>query len=473
MDERSHHQHSMPPAQDGRGFRQQQDRPSPWPGAAPASAHDAPIAGAEYRDTQAWHAQPGMPSYPQAASLANGHGTDPQGPARYAYAPGFVMPGAASGQAPRMSAHGATIGTPQAPGGAPLHHGFAHAPEAWQHGATAAVAAHEPPQAWAYQTPHGLQLVQPGAAAYAHQPDAFTGGRPARRRVRWETIVPAAAVTCLVAAIGLFISDFDRMTGRDGAGAEATAARTTEAPDVVATDAAPTSGGDSAEVVAQARGLFERGRFEDAANMLHPLLDTATPDPTAVRLHDQVDAAATRNRALLGRLSRERAAGRWTAVVSTIGELQSLRPLSKDLVALRATARRTARAQAIVAKARTLMAKRRDAEALAVVERGLANGRNRKLEALREQLSARMSAPSTARSNPAGSRGAPPRPGGAAARPSAPARPPSNVPQGAIPTRPDLPNPTGGGASVAPAVGAGGGAGGTNCHEHDGVRECH
>lgn len=493
MDQRSHHQPPMPNAPDGDGLGQQQGRPVPWPGAAPAQLappqrSPMPVV---HHEVLPWQTQGSMPDH-HPSPQGHGHGThvgiQPQArpTPQYAYAPGFVLPGAAGGQAPPMSAHGATIGTPvPQPVGIPAaHEQVPAAPAEWQHGAVAAVAAHGPPQAWAYQTPQGLQLVQPGAVAYAEQPPAaVTGagsGSNARRRVRWETIVPAAAVTCLVAAVALFIADFDRMTGRSSDATSASAARAVEPTgDASTSDVAPASdaaAGDAqaAEVVAQARQLFDKGRFEDAANLLHPLLDVESPDAAAVALHDRVDAAATRNRALLGRLARERSAGRWTAVIGTIGELESLRPLSQDLTKLRATARRAARVQAVVAKARSLMARRRDAEALAVVERGLEAGRNPKLEALGEQLSARMAAPATRRPSSTGDRRAPLPAGGAAARPNGgPAvRPPANVPQGAIPTRPDVPNPTGGAGSVAPTV-SGGGAGGTTCHEHDGVRECH
>lgn len=492
MDERPHHESPLPTAQDGHGLAQPHDRPTPWPGAAPAPA-GAPIAGSlpyhaplqhggqpPTHAFQPWQSQGGMPAaYPQAPSHHGGHpfheGAGQPTP-QYSYAPGFVLPGAAAGQAPPMSAHGATIGSPPAGPALAGHVAFGHgdgapAGTAW-HSGSAALVPQELPQAWAYQTPHGLQLVQPGAAAYAAQP-ASAG--EARRRIRWETIVPAMAVTCLIAALGVFIADFPRMTGRDQPSADAAAARTVETADDASSAPMATStadAGDTAGVVEQARGFFEQGRFDDAANLLHPLLDVESPDPAAVTLHDQVDAAAARNRALLGRLSRERSAGRWSAVVGTIGELEGLRPLSKDLVQLRGTARRALRVQAIVTKAKGLMARGRNAEALAIVERGLEPGRNRTLEKLREQLSARMAAPAARPSSMPGSRPAPPRPGGAAARPSRPAQPPANVPRGAIPARPDLPNPTGGGSSVAPAVAAGGG-GGADCHEHDGVRECH
>ncbi len=79
-----------------------------------------------------------------------------------------------------------------------------------------AIAHPEPPQAWAFQTPHGLQLVQPGTvAAMAPTPVEGRHSHRMRRRVRWETIVPMVAVLCLVASIGFFIHDFDRITGRD------------------------------------------------------------------------------------------------------------------------------------------------------------------------------------------------------------------------------------------------------------------
>lgn len=495
MDERSHHQPPMPNAQDGRGFGQQQGRPRPWPGAAPSShamAHHAsmpaPAHQVAHHDVLAWQAQGGMPAQQPLHGHdhgAHGAGIQPQAlpTPQYAYAAGFVLPGAAGGQAPPMAAHGATIGTPLPhAAGMPAHAQAPGAAAAWQHGSVATSAAPEAAQAWAYQTPQGLQLVQPGAAAYAQQPMAAVAGAgsgpAARRRVRWETIVPGAAVACLVAAVALFVTDFDRMTGRDAGSVTTSPARAMESAgdaDMSAplTEAAAGTG-EVAAVVAQARRLFELGRFEDAANLLHPLLDVASPDAAAVTLHDRVDAAAARNRALLGRLARERSAGRWSAVVGTIGELEAVRPLSKELTKLRGTARRSARVQALVGRATGLMAKGRDAEALAVVERGLELGPNRRLEAMRERLSARLAAPAT-RPSPAAGRREPPPAGGAPARSNAgpTVRPPANVPQGAIPARPDLPNPTGGGASVAPTVSGGGATGGASCHEHDGVRECH
>jgi hypothetical protein len=416
------------------------------------------------------------------------------------------MPGANSGQAPPMSAHGGMIGMPQAlpqdhapqyyapqqqvqqyhvpqqlqhhhphsmqhaaAHGQPMYHGM-HAGASG--GGPAMPSAQAAPQAWAFPTPHGMQLVQPGMTVSHVAPMVAGTGMPGTRRIRWETIVPAAAIACLLAALALFISDFDRITGRDGAASAATGStQEASAADSGDTDAAASSSGDAAEIVAQAKALYAQGRFEDAANLLHPILDVEQPDAAAVALHDQVDAAKVRNDQLLARLARERAAGNWAAVNVTIGQLARLRPLSKSLVELRATARQAVGRAGAIARAKALMAQGRDTAAMAVIDREIAKGSTAQLEAMREQISAKRAAPSTGGGG-AGAQ-APPSSGGRST--SQPAvRPPANVPAAAMPPRPDLPNPTGGTGSGAAAVGGGAAAaGGSNCHTHDGVVSCH
>ncbi|MCW2923955.1 MAG: hypothetical protein JWM98_1359, partial [Thermoleophilia bacterium] len=126
MDERSRHPYPEHP---------QAPATAPWP-TAPAPQPGAPISG----------------HLPHAGG-------------------GFVLPGAANGQ-PALSAHGGTIGLPLAP---------EHAAPA-----IATLPGHAPvpapmppahpmstlPQAWAFPTPYGMQLVQSGqpAQAYAAAP---------------------------------------------------------------------------------------------------------------------------------------------------------------------------------------------------------------------------------------------------------------------------------------------------------------
>lgn len=335
---------------------------------------------------------------------------------------GFVLPGAPSGHPPMSAAQG-FVGDPQPPYAAPA-------------------------QAWGFPTPNGMQLVQHGAlpvyqplpaghaqpqplqaspqqpwlqpaaatlaAAPALEAPAAAGAAPQRmgRRVRWETIVPAVAIMCFVAAVGLLIADFDSITGR---AKPATSARTTTpvggagASDPAATGDAPLDGavpaGDAGatasakQLLAESRAYLAKGNFEAAATTLDPLLAADAPLPAVTRLSTKVAAAATRNRSLLQQLTRQQSAKDWAGAVVTIGQLKALRPLSPQLAA----DLRQARAKLLLAKttART--------------------------------------APKASPSN-ASSQRAPATPG--AARGSG-AKPPSAVPSNTLPPRPDAPKPAG------------------------------
>lgn len=445
---------------------------------------------------------------------------------QYQYAPAFVMPGTPSADGQPMSAHGGMIGLPgqQPPAdampmlhGGAAHHGHAQQPpqhqsappqHGGQHGAHG-MAAHHPhgapapqyaphqamhtqphasmhgatamdpyaqPQAWAYPTPNGLQLVQPGTQPPAVAAAAQAPG--ARRRMKWETIVPAAAVACLIAAIGLFISDFDRITGRDSLSTGTQAASSEQAKDT--DDAASGSGDGTAEdteaVLEEADALFVDGRFEDAANLLHPLLDVDSPDPKVVELHDRIDAAGERNTALLAQVQRQRRAGNWAGVIGTIGQLEQLRPLSPNLTQLRGSARRAMVTQRAVRRAKGLVGQGRDGDALRVIDTALKAGPSRQLSKLRSQIMQRRAA--AARRSNAGSGGG----GGAATSPPAAggnrtggstARPPATpVNPGSRPPVPNVPNPNTSGAGAGAGAVAGGGMG-ANCHTHGTVTECH
>lgn len=440
MDERSHNPFPHPPQQpDAHGIA-----PMAWRHGDAHAAHGAAHSG-----------EPASQQFQYAAS-------------------GFVLPGATPGHAP-MTDDGGTIGVPAHQ---PVSEGMpaGTAGRAWF--ASTAAFPHGQPQAWAFPTPHGLELVHPAASSRQH-PGAGPGAPAAaaavqhRRRLRWETIVPGSAVACVVAAAALFISDFDRITGQEVTAGEPVASTAA----VGATADAP-AGGDASAVVQQAAQLLEAGRFDDAANMLNPLLDQASPDESAVALNDKVHAAAKRNRALLRRLQRQRRAARWPAVITTLEQLEQLRPLAPAHLKLRRQARVAVMRRNAITRATALMAKGRDAEALAVIERALRAGPNKRLEALREQVSARRATPSAGPSG-ASSGGISGGHAGHARRPAAPApggqpsgasnvRPPASVPAGAIPQRPDVPNPASAQGTGASAVGGGGG-----CHQHDGVVECH
>lgn len=418
MDQRS--QHSYPAAMP--------DGPAPWPQQAPA-LH----AGAHHVGAPVAHS-------PQ---FQYDHGA-------------VVVPGSSQHQPPPMTSHDGMIGMQSPVYGHVAHHGVG-APQQPAHvqlpGHAQFVAQAQQPQAWAYPTPNGMQLVQSGPTpTLVQDPSAAIGVGTTRRRVRWETIVPIVAVTCLVAAIGVFIMDFDAITGRDvPAAAQQTAVDPVAAPPT-STDPEPTRASPAA-AMKQARALVAKGRFDAAARVLTPLTTGAAPNANAVKLRSKVTAAGARNRALLSQLSTHRRAGEWQAVITTIGKLQQVRPLSRDLVRMRSNARRAMRAQA----ARRAALKRADAASASSRTRGV--------------------------SGPPPAGGQPP----AATAASTP-RPPANVPAGGIPTRPDLPNPTGGGGGAVgggpatskppatkPAAAAtqGNGDGGCTWMIMDGVSMCH
>jgi hypothetical protein len=470
MDDRAQHGYPQATHADGRGAEHGQ---APWPSFQAPQA-GAPIAG------QAPYPGPGAPAQhaPQQQAQPFGQHAPVQAQGmQYQYAPGFVMPGAPTNAQP-MSAHGGTIGMPMQPpahgdtmpmlhGGAQQHHHvFQPAQQAvppqpamamqpgvpmQQHGqhppmhGAAAVDFASQPQQWAYPTPDGLQLVQPGNAANgAHYSMSAAARRPGGRRMKWETIVPAAAVVCLIAAIGLFISDFDRITGRDASTGSAAAtstkaiARDSDAGAATDTDAGAVAAtpADVDATIDEAAKLFEQGNFEDAANLLHPMLDVASPDERVVELHDRIEAAGARNEALLARLGRQRNAGQWSAVIATIGQLEQLRPLSPSLTQLRASARK-----AITA---------------------------RRAAAAKARAKARAAAPSTSVNGGGSHAGhhAPAAGGHSHANTSA-------VPPATAPKAPSVPEPP----KQNPTTGGGGGIGaaptGSSCHTHDGVTECH
>jgi hypothetical protein len=396
MDERPHNgQHYPQPPQ--------QSHVAPWPTDAAPSAH-APISDQ-------------MPHAPQAQPSAQ----------QFQYAAsGYVLPGAPQGQAP-MSAHGGTIGMAQphaAPAGSmPMLNGGA-----------AAAAAQDPfaqPQAWAFPTPQGMQLVQGGPAAQHHQqyqqhqhaPTSMMAMAPAatavraQRRLRWETIIPAAAMACLVAAVALFISDFDQITGRESSTPSAAQVGAKSPATIPTTPAAtePTgSGTTDAEAIAAARKLFAKGQFDEAKHLVHPLVARATPNAVAVALHARIAAASARNTALLTRLSKQRREQQWSGVVSTINALAALRPLSADLTALRIRAKQAASASTHHA-----------------------------------------AAPSTNVGSTKRTHGATPPAAGGTGHATTGARPPASVAPSAMPPRPDAPNPISGHGTGAGAVGGG------------------
>lgn len=337
---------------------------------------------------------------------------------------GFVLPGAPSGQQPLSGAHG-FVGTAQ--------------PRSLEQ---------SPPQAWGFPTPHGMQLVQHGAlpvyqpmapAPQLQQPPqqhwlqpapaggsgAFVSAAPQRmaRRVRWETIVPAAAIMCFVAAVGLFVADFDSITGRAKpaaaarsdaplTGAGAGASDLTTSKNLVLDGTAPTGSAAATtaakQLLAESRAYLAKGSFEAAATTLDPLLAADAPLPAVTRLSTQIAAAARGNTALLKQLTHQQAARNWAGAIATIGQLKALRPLSPQLAA----DLRQARAKLLLTATGT-------------------------------------TAPTASPSN-AGSQMAPAtpvRPTGSAAKP------PASVPSGNLPPRPDAPKPAGNAAGGGGALG--------------------
>lgn len=237
-----------------------------------------------------------------------------------------------------MSAHGGTIGVAQPqvmsggmaqplPAPIPMH----HAPhmQAQQQLHAPMHDAYGRPQAWAFPTPNGMQPLQPGATSMA-QPQHGAIGMPTARRMRWETIVPALAVICLVAAIGLFMHDFDRITGRDMKSSNASTTTPSAEQDVEA-------GGTAPEAVEPA--------------------PTDAPMTTAPVTKARYDALAAR-------LAKERRAKQWPAVIRTIGQMEQVGPLNRSLVSLRTRARAAmtaARARAKADAARAAAAAKRAA----------------------------------------------------------------------------------------------------------------
>ncbi|MCW2927903.1 MAG: hypothetical protein JWM86_1871 [Thermoleophilia bacterium] len=483
MDERSQHQAPAYPQQQ---VDQTALAPAPWPQYAPPQ-HGAPMAGhvPHAAPMQQQYAQPHQ-QYAQAQPAAPGPTMQ-----QFQYAAqGFVLPGSASNQQPQMSAHGGMIGAPQQ---ADFQHGQAMP---LVNGTAAAFdPALQQAQTWAFPTPHGMQLVQQGAPAhvpmpqhvpglaghahpqqYAQQPLAVVQGAglsipPAtRRRMRWETIVPAAAVACLCAAIWLFISDFDRITGRDSTGAPASQQVAGVGSDAATKDA---GAGDAAEIVKEATALYEQGSFDDAANLLHPILDGDSPDPAAVALHDKVDAANERNKALLTRLSAQRRGKQWGGVVATVGLLEQLRPLSPDLVTLRTQATRAIGFDRAFRTASTLARQGRSTRALAVIAAALKAGPNARLQALQTQFQGtRTTTTGGGRGSSTAPRrgtGMPPKAEGTTGGTTQKLPPKGNAGPVTIPKIPTT-NPI---SSPGTGAGAVGGGPAANCHTHEGVQSCH
>jgi hypothetical protein len=354
-----------------------------------------------------------------------------------------------------MTSHGGMIGVPAPMQGYVSPHGVqARVAVAVNPMQASAVGLDQHTQAWAYSTPSGLQLVHPGPTPVMVDPrSSATTGAGMRRRIRWETIVPMIALTCLVAAVGVLVADFDQITGRDVGAAGPQPAAAAPAPaqaDAASSKKVPAGTDTASDTISQARSLLAKGRFADARNMLRPLVAMTPPNAQAVKLSASATAAGARNQALLRKLATQRRSSDWSGVIATIGALEQVRPLSIDLKKLRGNAIRARRAQAVRRKA-----------------------------ALQQRVAA-AKAPTRASGPP---------PAGGQPRPSAgSARPPANVPAGGIPARPDLPNPTGGGGGAA-AVGGGpaapastpkpsasstpaGGSGGCTWMVMDGVSMC-
>jgi len=283
------------------------------------------------------------------------------------------------------------------------------------------------------------------------------------------------AVLCLFAAVAVFIADFDRMTGRTGGdtGSQARSAKSEEATSVDATTetAEPTDGADAAQVVAEVSAMMDEGRYDEARVLLAPLLDIAEPDPAVVELSTQLEASAARHTALVQRIDAQKAGKRWSGVIESINQLEELHPIDAAFQQLRVTAG----VERAHARATALMKLGRLTAAATVVDAALKQGPSPKLERLRAEIRAKYSATSTPATVPATTMSgggahsggthptSPPTPGGRPASTTG-ARPPANVPAGALPPRPDAPNPgaTGGGSPTGqPATTGNGAAAGT------------
>ena len=329
-----------------------------------------------------------------------------------------------------------------------------YAPQTYQHGAAAiALPATTPAptfvaadgRTYAYATPQGFDLMQ-GALAHAGVVAAASAAAaPApsgAQRLRWETIIPAMAAVLLLCTVVLFVLKFDAITGRDQLAKSTKPAATTKVP-------AP-SAEDQAASLEQARSLTNLGRYDEAKAMVDPLLAVKEPLDGVAALSSQIETSSARNDELLAQLGKQRQAGSWMGVVTTIGQIKALRPLTTDLVTIRNNAQaRVNAAQRTKKRARVAAAARRTA---AAKRRRAAKARSTQRTAPR---------PNT-------------RPG--ATRSTSAATPPARVGSGAMPPRPSVANtgaaPTGGGVTgTQPAVTGGGG--GSSCHTHGGVSECH
>lgn len=270
-------------------------------------------------------------------------------PARQASTP-FVLPGALPSQA-QLSAHGGTIGLAVTD---PLDlHAFSGHPQ----------------QQWAFATPHGYQLVEatpapmtaptmvattPMAAHAAAAPTPAPGATTPttrRPRPRWETIVPVVAFGCFLAAVALFISDFDRITGRDASARAATeqvadGSNPGEAEGAGTAPATPLAQADVTAVVDRATKMLADGEFEDARRLIAPYRSVEEPEPAVTALAARIERTMATNDRLLRQLTAHRTAKRWSRVLTTIAAIARLRPLSPDLLRIRSQARAALRGPA-------------------------------------------------------------------------------------------------------------------------------
>jgi hypothetical protein len=267
---------------------------------------------------------------------------------------------------------------PHAPQMAPIPQHYA--PMQQQHASQATLMPpHVEGGGFAYPTAQGMQIVQQpqhgGMVATAHMPMANPGAiaaapasadAAARKRMRWEVIVPTGtAIVLLVTAIVVF-TNFDRITG-SGAGASAgghasrnpaaaddgmnmedmaAMAKTIDPdkiPDILKsnTQEAPDptlSPAEGRAAVAKSKQLVKLGRYDEALATIAPLAKGDTIPPVVSRLRTQIAANSKSNDELLARLGRARTAGDWKDVLATLARIQRLHPLTAAQTELKATA---------------------------------------------------------------------------------------------------------------------------------------
>jgi tetratricopeptide (TPR) repeat protein len=211
------------------------------------------------------------------------------------------------------------------------------------------------------------------------------------------------------------------------------------------------STGSVEEIAADATALMKQGRFDEALALLGPLLDTPSPSPQVLALRDQIEAAASRNTALLAKIGRQQQAGDWSGVLTSIAALAKIRPLSPELIRLRTKARNmvretstTQRIEAGYRRALALEARGAYREALTVADQTLQIGADNRVQALRDRVARQLATPST----PGGGGGAPPPPTGSTGGGGSGTtnlRPPTSPPNVSAPKPPSVPNTSGGG----------------------------